>query len=55
MTKQNTETPKVQPEQNIIPDIPDKFKDKSGDTIRKTEGLIQPKILENYMREQLNG
>ena len=31
------------------------FKDKSGDTIRKIEGMIQPKILENYMREQLNG
>ena len=31
------------------------FTNKNGDIIRKTEGLIQPKILENYMREQING
>lgn len=31
------------------------FKDNEGNTIRKTEGSIQPKILENYMKEQLNG
>ena len=29
------------------------FKDKEGHVIRKTEGNIQPRILENYMREQL--
>jgi len=31
------------------------FKNKSGQVIRRTEGMIQPKILENYMREQING
>ena len=31
MTKQNTETPEMQPEQKSTPKIPDKFKDKSGD------------------------
>lgn len=31
------------------------FKDKNGDVIRITEGMIQPKILENYIREQING
>ena len=31
------------------------FKDKNGNTIRTTEGSIQPKILENYIKEQING
>lgn len=31
------------------------FKNSNGDFIRKTEGNIQPKILENYIKEQLNG
>lgn len=31
------------------------FKDCNGNVIRTTEGLIQPKILENYIKEQLNG
>ena len=31
------------------------FKDTKGDIIRTTEGAIQPKILENYIKEQLNG
>ena len=31
------------------------FKNKDGNIIRKTEGMIQPRILENYMKEQLNG
>ncbi|MCQ2743397.1 MAG: thioredoxin family protein [bacterium] len=31
------------------------FKDSKGDVIRTTEGMIQPKILENYIKEQLNG
>lgn len=31
------------------------FKDENGDVIRTTEGMIQPKILENYIKEQLNG
>lgn len=31
------------------------FKNKNGDIIRKTEGNIQSRILENYMKEQLNG
>ena len=31
------------------------FKNKNGDVTRVIEGDIQPKILENYMKEQLNG
>ena len=31
------------------------FKNSDGNIIRKTEGNIQPRILENYMKEQLNG
>lgn len=31
------------------------FKNDEGNVIRKTEGSIQPRILENYMKEQLNG
>lgn len=29
------------------------FKNSDGNIIRKTEGSIQPRILENYMKEQL--
>lgn len=29
------------------------FKNSDGNVIRKTEGNIQPRILENYMKEQL--
>lgn len=31
------------------------FKNKNGEVIRKTEGAIQPRILENYIKEQING
>ena len=31
------------------------FKNKEGQVIRRTEGMIQPRILENYIREQING
>lgn len=31
------------------------FKDNNGNIIRTTEGSIQPKILENYIKEQING
>ena len=31
------------------------FKNEDGNVVRKTEGMIQPRILENYMKEQLNG
>ena len=31
------------------------FKNEDGNVIRKVEGNIQPRILENYMKEQLNG
>lgn len=31
------------------------FKGSDGNVIRKTEGSIQPKILENYIKEQING
>lgn len=30
------------------------FKDSNGTIIRRTEGSMQPKILENYMKEQIN-
>ena len=31
------------------------FRSSQGETIRKIEGMIQSKILENYIREQING
>lgn len=31
------------------------FKNSNGEIVRRTEGSIQPKILENYMRELTNG
>ena len=31
------------------------FRAQDGQTIRKIEGMIQPKILENYIKEQING
>lgn len=31
------------------------FKTSDGNVLRKTEGTIQPKILENYIKEQING
>ena len=31
------------------------YKDSEGNIVRKTEGNIQPRILENYMKELLNG
>ena len=31
------------------------FKNNDGDVVRRTEGMIQPRILENYMKEQING
>ena len=31
------------------------FRNSEGNVIRKTEGSIQPRILENYMKEGLNG
>ena len=31
------------------------FKNSDGNVIRKTEGSIQPRILENYFKEQING
>jgi thioredoxin-like negative regulator of GroEL len=31
------------------------FKDKNGSVVRKTEGSMQPRVLENYIREQVNG
>ena len=38
---------------NLVPTCV--FKDKEGQVIRRTEGMIQPRILENYIREQING
>ncbi|MCQ2754348.1 MAG: thioredoxin family protein [bacterium] len=31
------------------------FKDAKGKTVRRIEGSIQPKILENYIKEAING
>ena len=31
------------------------FKNKDGQIIRKTEGMIQPRILENYIKDQIHG
>ena len=31
------------------------FKNKDDQVIRKTEGMIQPKILENYIKDQIHG
>ena len=31
------------------------FKNAEGKVIRRTEGSMQPKILENYIKEQING
>ena len=37
---------------NLVPTCV--FKDEAGNVIRTTEGSIQPKILENYIKEQIN-
>ena len=31
------------------------FKDEKGNTLRRVEGAMQPAILENYMKELING
>ena len=31
------------------------FKNKDGQIVRKTEGMIQSKILENYIKDQIHG
>ena len=31
------------------------FRNNDGQTVRKTEGMIQPRILENYIRELTHG
>ena len=38
---------------NLVPTCV--FLDSSGNVIRVIEGMIQPKILENYIKEQING
>ena len=55
VTSSDKETKKLIREYNIklVPTCV--FRNNDGDVIRTTEGLIQPKILENYIREQLNG
>lgn len=40
-------------EVNLVPTCV--FKNKEGQVVRRTEGMIQPRILENYIREQING
>ena len=55
VTSRDKETRKLIREYNIklVPTCV--FKNNDGDVTRMTEGSIQPKILENYIREQLNG
>lgn len=55
VTQKNKETNSLikQYEVKLVPTCI--FKDSQGNTIRKTEGSIQPKILENYIKEQING
>lgn len=55
VTQRNNETQKLikQYEVKLVPTCV--FKNSNGETIRRTEGSIQPKILENYMKEQING
>ena len=31
------------------------FKDKNGNTIRRIEGSMEPEVLENYLKELVNG
>lgn len=31
------------------------FRNNDGQTVRRTEGMIQPRILENYIKELING
>lgn len=31
------------------------FKDKSGNTLRRIEGSMEPQVLENYLKELVNG
>ena len=55
VTQKSNETQKLikQYEVKLVPTCI--FKDSNGAVIRRTEGSIQPKILENYMKEQING
>lgn len=55
VTQKNNETQRLikQYEVKLVPTCI--FKNGNGETIRRTEGSIQPKILENYMKEQING
>ena len=55
VTQKSPETQKLirQYEVKLVPTCI--FKDENGAVIRRTEGSIQPKILENYIKEQTNG
>jgi thiol:disulfide interchange protein len=55
VTKKDSETQKLIKQYNVqlVPTCI--FKDGEGNLMRRTEGLIQPKILENYIKEQING
>lgn len=55
VTKKNNETQSLIKEYNVklVPTCI--FKDANGAVVRRTESSIQPKILENYMKEQING
>ena len=55
VTKNDKETKKIikDYEVKLVPTCI--FKNKEGQVIRKTEGTIQPKILENYIKDQIHG
>lgn len=55
VTQKNSETKNLikQYDVKLVPTCI--FKDGAGQTLRRTEGSIQPKILENYIKEQING
>lgn len=55
VTQKNTETVTMIKEHSVKLVPTTIFKDKNGNIVRRIEGSMQPKILENYLREIING
>lgn len=55
VTQNDKTTKQLIKEYNVILVPTCVFKNTDGNVIRKTEGAIQPRILENYIKEQLHG
>ena len=55
VTQNDKTTKQLIKENNVILVPTCVFKNTDGNVIRKTEGAIQPRILENYIKEQLHG